>query len=145
MKFQEWKGCEVVLVCAFSFTGKSISTPEPVAITLFEGVSMHALLASILYPDELLSCYKQCHHLAVPILRWPRLRVVHFSIFPSLSLTQQSAPWPTFPLISFPSSLLRLPLRLPQSPLPDSLMHLLILRHHHLPPNPHRVLQPPLH
>jgi hypothetical protein len=58
MKFQKWKGCEVVLVCAFSFAGKSISTPEPVAITLFEGVSMHTLLAFILYPDELLSCYK---------------------------------------------------------------------------------------
>jgi hypothetical protein len=48
MKFQEWKGCEVVLVCAFSFAGASISTPEPVAIMLFEGVSMHTLLASIL-------------------------------------------------------------------------------------------------
>jgi hypothetical protein len=48
MKFQEWKGCEVVLVCAFSFAGTSISTPEPVAIMLFKGVSMHTLLASIL-------------------------------------------------------------------------------------------------
>jgi hypothetical protein len=46
MKFQEWKGCEVVLVCAFSFAGTS--TPEPVAIMLFKGVSMHTLLASIL-------------------------------------------------------------------------------------------------